>query len=273
MKIDATHLEILAAIVDAGSLGEGAERLGKSQPSVSRTMSIFEERVGEPLFVRGERPLRPTELGAALAREGKRLSLASQTADRIIQDFQKGATGSIRVGGTPIFMDGVVSVAIAKFQNMFPRVRVEQVNGYPAELMKDVETGAIDAAIMPIRPREVGKAFGFLELLPGKNVIACRDRHPILRGDEVSLEDLQKYPWVAPPSESPLFKDFQDTLASIDANNIHIGFSGGSLSAIVNVLKGSDSLTILPFSVVDQLKGSGSLEALDIRIGDPDRHL
>ena len=46
MKIDPRHLEILAAIVDHGGLTEGASALGKSQPSVSRSLSMLEERLG-----------------------------------------------------------------------------------------------------------------------------------------------------------------------------------------------------------------------------------
>ena len=62
MKLDPRHLEILAAIVDHGGLTEGAEALGKSQPSVSRTLSQLEARIGAPLFTpRGA--LQPTDLG------------------------------------------------------------------------------------------------------------------------------------------------------------------------------------------------------------------
>ena len=39
MKLDSEHLEILAMVVERGGLTEGAEALGKSQPSVSRTMA------------------------------------------------------------------------------------------------------------------------------------------------------------------------------------------------------------------------------------------
>ncbi|MGV8987026.1 MAG: LysR family transcriptional regulator [Cypionkella sp.] len=36
MNIDPRQLEILAAIMQAGGMTEGAARLGKSQPSLSR---------------------------------------------------------------------------------------------------------------------------------------------------------------------------------------------------------------------------------------------
>ncbi|MEM6422898.1 MAG: LysR family transcriptional regulator, partial [Pseudomonadota bacterium] len=45
MRIDPSHLEMLYAIVERGGLTEGAELLGKSQPSVSRSLSMLEERL------------------------------------------------------------------------------------------------------------------------------------------------------------------------------------------------------------------------------------
>ena len=73
MKIDPRHLEILFAIVERGGLTEGAEMLGKSQPSLSRSLAILEERIGLALFEPDRRPLRPTELGISLAAEGRKI--------------------------------------------------------------------------------------------------------------------------------------------------------------------------------------------------------
>ena len=72
MKIDSRHLEIIAAIVDNGGLTEGAEALGKSQPSVSRTVAMLEARIGARLFEKNRRPLQPAApLGLAARRESQ----------------------------------------------------------------------------------------------------------------------------------------------------------------------------------------------------------
>ena len=80
MKLDPRHLEMLFAIVDKGGLTEGAALLGKSQPSLSRSLAMLEERVGAPLFEPDRRPLRPTELGQALAEEGRKVFVAGTTS-------------------------------------------------------------------------------------------------------------------------------------------------------------------------------------------------
>ena len=90
MKLDPRHLEILAAIVESGGLTEGAAQLGRSQPSVSRSIATLEARVGQPLFEPRRRPLRPTELGLSLAAEGKKILEAGRAASRGIWPVTRG---------------------------------------------------------------------------------------------------------------------------------------------------------------------------------------
>lgn len=273
MKLDPRHLEILAAIVEAGGLTEGAALLGKSQPSVSRSVSLLEDRVGEPLFLPARRPLQPTELGLSLAREGQRILDAGRQASRLVDEYRRGLAGAVRVAGTPIFMDGVISSVIAEFQAEHPNIRIDQSYGYPADLLSMVLAGTLDVGILPIRPADVSEDFEFRQILPGRNVIACRIGHPLARMKEVKLEDITDYSWIAPPANSPLFRDLRNTLEGIGMRDLKISFTGGSLSAVANVLTGSDSLTVLPFSVVFMMQRQNTLTALPIKIGDPDRHL
>ncbi len=126
MKLDSEHLEILAVIVEKGGLTEGADALGKSQPSVSRSMALLEKRINAPLFEPGRRPLRPTELGQRLARLGAQIRTANQEASLLVRRFQQGHAGRLRVGGSPTFMDGVVSTMIADFQSRHDDVQIEQ---------------------------------------------------------------------------------------------------------------------------------------------------
>eukprot|EP01035_Chromulina_nebulosa_P050277 gene50277-68347_t len=71
MKIDERHLVQLAAVIETGGVTEGAAMLGMTQPAVSRTLSMLERRIGEPLFVPGKRPLQPTPLGQQLGIQGR----------------------------------------------------------------------------------------------------------------------------------------------------------------------------------------------------------
>ena len=273
MKLDPRHLEILAAIVEEGGLTEGATALGKSQPSVSRSLALLESRVGQPLFEARRRPLRPTELGQSLAQEGKKILDANRAASALVTSHAEGLAGAVRVAGTPIFMDGVISGLIAEFHAEHPGIRIDQSYAYPAEALEKVANDLVDLAILPVRPADLAESFRFRQILPGRNVIACRTGHPLTRQKDLSPKDVLYYPWIAPPANSPLFLDLRALLDRIGHRELKIGFTGGSLSAVLNVLSSSDSLTVLPFSVVYKLQSQNRLDTLPIDMGDPDRHL
>lgn len=273
MKIDPRHLEILAAIVDGGGLTEGASALGKSQPSVSRSLTMLEQRLGVKLFEPNRRPLQPTEFCLSLAAEGRRILEAGQTAGQLANRFRSGQTGAVRIAGTPVFMDGVVSPRIAAFQSGHPDVRIDQSYGYVPEVIEGLTKGTVDLGILPIRPEEIPDHLVFTEILKGRNVIACRVGHPLNGRGSVKVADIAEFPWIAPPANSPLYHDLRAVLAGIGVQNFKIAFTGGSLSTVINLLTGSDALTVLPYSVVFTLRRQNALDTLSIRIGDPDRHL
>ena len=273
MKIDPRQLEILAAIVDHGGLTEGAAALGKSQPSLSRSVAQLESRIGAALFLPGRRPLQPTELGAMLAEEGRRIGQAVAQAGEGVTRYRTGRAGVVRVGGTPIFMDGVIAGMIAGFQAKVPGVRIDQSYGYPAELIDRLAKGTLDLALCPMRPEDVPEGFAFETILPGRNVIACRLGHPLLHRKGVRAGDIARYPWIAPPAESPLYHDLRQVLAGFGPEEFRISFSGGGLSAVLGILTASDALTILPYSVVFTLRRQFGIAALSLRIDHPTRHL
>ncbi|MEZ5755107.1 MAG: LysR family transcriptional regulator [Paracoccaceae bacterium] len=273
MKLDSEHLEILAMIVEKGGLTEGAEALGKSQPSVSRTMALLEDRIGAPLFEPGKRPLRPTELGENLARLGARIHALNAEASRLVQSYRKGHTGRLRIAGTPIFMDGVVSTFIADFQTRHPDVQIAQSYGYFEQLGASLRNGALDMAIVPLHQGSVPADMTFVPLLPGRNVIAARAGHPLTRRKTITLADIEPYPWIAPPADSPLYRDLQRALKSIGKEEFRVSFSGGTLASIISILAGSDALTVLPYSVVFLTRKTSGLEALRLKIEHPDRQL
>lgn len=273
MKLDSEHLEILAVIVERGGLTEGAEALGKSQPSVSRSMALLEERIGQPLFEPGRRPLRPTELGASLARLGARIRAANQEASLLVQRFRQGLAGRLRLGGSPIFMDGVVASMVADFQRRHDAVQIDQTYGYLDQLETGLRNGGLDLAILPLHRAQVPLDMEFTPLLAGQNVIACRAGHPLTRRKAITLADIEPYAWIAPPADSPLYRDLQRALKSIGQEDFRVNFSGGTLASMQSVLAGSDALTVLPYSVAFLSRRDQPLAVLPLKIAHPDRQL
>lgn len=273
MKIDERHLIQLAAVVKTGGVTEGAALLGLAQPAVSRTLSMLEKRLGEPLFVRGRRPLQPSPLGLSLAEHGLVMLAASRKASDLVDSFRIGKSGVVRVGGTPFFMDALIAGMCADFQVNNPDVRIDQTYGYFPDLRAALKADQIDMAICPIDILDEGSGLEFEQILPGRNVIACRVTHPLLLKRRPQPSQVLNYPWVAPPPGSPLLTDLRAMLLSFGATEIKIRYSGGSLMSVVNYLTRLDALTVLPHSVVFAMRKDRSITALPITIPHPERAL
>ncbi len=273
MKLNERHLVQLAAVIEAGGVSEGAALLGMTQPAVSRSLSMLEARIGKPLLVKGRRPLQPTALGAQLAVEGRAILLATRRAADAVGGYIEGARGIVRVGGVPFFMDAMISRMIAQFQNIVPEVTVEQSYGNLSELVAALDAEKIDLGIAPIGTLDLGANYDFIEILPGRNIVACRPDHPLMRKGRLNAQDLTAFPWVAPLPGSPLMSDLQMILMSIGMSDLNIRYSGGSLMSVINFLVETDALAVLPFSVVFSQRKENRVVVLPYNIPQPNRSL
>ncbi len=264
----------LSAIVETGGLTEAATLLGTSQPAISRMLTALEARLGQPLILRDRRPLQPTLLGRALAEQGDAIRLAARRSADVADALRLGERGTVRIGGTPYFTDALISGMIAEFHGAHPSVRVDQRYGYTAELKALVKSGQIDLAICPVELLGEGdEDLSFEELLPGRNVVACRVGHPLTNVRPLRAEALLEYRWIEPPRGSPLIADLRTALLAIGARQVSVVYTGGSLTSLVNHLKASDSLTILPHSVVFAMRKSEEITALPLDLAHPPRSL
>jgi len=274
MKIDPRQLMQLSAIVETGGLTEAAALLGSSQPALSRMLLALEARLGQPLVLRDRRPLQPTALGRALAEQGDAIRLAARRSGEVADALRRGERGNVRLGGTPFFTDALISGMIAEFHRAHPGVRVDQRYGYTNELKTLVKSGQLDLAICPVELLGEGdEDLTFEELLPGRNVVACRVGHPLLETKALRSEALLDYPWIEPPPGSPLIADLRTALLALGVMRLHVVYAGGSLASLVNHLKATDSLTILPHSVVFAVRNAGEITALPLDLEHPPRAL
>jgi DNA-binding transcriptional LysR family regulator len=273
MKIDERHLAVLAAVVEAGGVSEGAAHLGTSQPAISRTLSMLEKRIGEKLFLPGRRPLQPTALGRQLATHGKSILAAQRKASDTIASFRTGTSGRMRIAGAPFFMDAIISGIIASFQVLEPGIHFEQSYGHYNELLQSLRAGEIDLAVTPSGSLENDNDLVFEPLVQARNVIACAKGHPLLSRRKLQRGDFLAFPWVAPLPNSPLKLDLINILMMLDVDELAIRYAGGSLHAVINYIASSQALAIMPQGVIHSLGAASLIAMLPINIPQPERRI
>ena len=217
--------------------------------------------------------MQATPLGVQLASHGREILAASRRASDTLQGFIKGTRGLVRVGGVPFFMDAMISRMVADFQNLEPDVAVQQSYGNLSDLSSALENDLIDLAVVPMGGATAAPGFAFTEILPGRNIVACRSGHPLTRKRRLTTADVADFPWVAPLPGSPLLSDLHSILLVLGVPDLSIRYSGGSLMSVINYMAETNALAVLPFSVVFAQRKENRIAVLPLDIPQPARSL
>ncbi len=112
-------------IVDRGSLTAAADVLGKSLPTMVRTLASLEQSLGVRLLRRTTRRMSLTEEGASYLERCRRILADVAEAEEMLTRGQAEPRGELRVTAPVLFGQMHVAPAIADFLREYSQVKVE----------------------------------------------------------------------------------------------------------------------------------------------------
>jgi DNA-binding transcriptional LysR family regulator len=179
-------LNVLSALLQDGSVTKAAERMGQSQPAVSRTLRRLREVLDDPLFVRSGRRLAPTERAAALRAPLREIlaQVARIDAATAFDPVRDERTFTIACADClpPVFLPMLIERLAAAGSRI--RVRLRLID--PAfDIGQALEEGRLDLVVNNSpRPREDLRIGA---LYTDEVVCLMRATHPLARGKRVTL--------------------------------------------------------------------------------------
>ncbi|MDX1320195.1 MAG: LysR family transcriptional regulator, partial [Oceanospirillum sp.] len=96
--IERSHLSILRAIDQQGSLTAASESLHLTQSALSHTIKKLEGQIGSPLWLKDGRKVRLTQAGEYLLKEAKRILPQLERIDETLSRFARNEQGSLHIG-------------------------------------------------------------------------------------------------------------------------------------------------------------------------------
>lgn len=266
MIIDPRHLEQLAVIVEVGTLQQAAAKIGTSQPALSRMISTLEARIGMPLFERTTRPLTPTAIGLELSHQGRAIRTARLRAAEMVDFGAKGFFGVLKLGAPPFLCKSLMSEAVAGFLSARPNIRVDLIPDYHAGLMERIYLNQVDVIVGPSKFVDQGNSDLILETLFSDTIVVVgRADHPVMKLRKPSANDLTDVTWVGHSERSVLLSDMEDALRQLGIKKPRVAFQSESAGAVLELLKETDFLTVLPNYAV-RSDGADGLAIADIAL-------
>src|SRR6185503_7073548 len=188
------QLRVLRAVGELGSFSLAADRLGYTQPAVSKIIATLELEIGTKLVDRGTRPLRLTDAGEALSRRAASAFEQLAAAQLEVDAIAGLGGGSLRVATFSSAGSAMVADALRGFRADHPGVELSVAEiGMPSALVRAVRAGDVDLGITfdyPEAGPEVGDGLELHSLLDDPFDVVVPRSHRLARRRQVRVADM-----------------------------------------------------------------------------------
>jgi DNA-binding transcriptional LysR family regulator len=199
-RITLDQWSALAAVVEAGGYARAAEKLHKSQSSVTYAVQQVESQLGVKAFRIAGRKAVLTPTGELLYRRARYLLDEAASLERSSKRISAGWEAQIRIALEIIFPSWLLLQCLDKFGAESPHTRIEVIETVLGHRTDALSAGQADLAIFASVPQ------GFLgdALMRLRFVLVASPRHPLHKlGRKLTLRDLRQHRHLVVRETSP----------------------------------------------------------------------
>ncbi|MFO1329458.1 MAG: LysR substrate-binding domain-containing protein [Rubrivivax sp.] len=264
-RIRLRHLEVLLAIARHGSLTAAATALDITQPAMSQWLADIESAAGARLFERGRR-LRATPYAAPLLAHAERVLQDTRRTLAELQAIRAGGTGRVRIGAMSVASASLVPAAVLRLRERAPGIELFLVQDIAATLWSQLERDELDLLVTRLDARALGSGLPQRRLFSDQHRIVCRPGHPLAGRRRVAWRDAVRYPWVMPPTGTPMRDAIVATFAAAGVPQPPPMLTSTAIPANVELMRRSDALGVQSGAVSADHLAQGLLVALPLKM-------
>ncbi len=180
----------LVAVVEAGGYAQAAERLHKTQSTVSYAVQKIEEMLDLELFERVGRRAVLTPAGEVMYRRAKNLVERAEAVERSAAALGEDWDPELRLAAEIVFPTWLLLGSMARFGEERPQTRIQLYETVLGGMDEALHARRVDLAITP----HVPQGFGGKPLIRLRFIATAHPDHPLHHlGRDATLEDLAQH--------------------------------------------------------------------------------
>jgi LysR family hydrogen peroxide-inducible transcriptional activator len=246
------QLRYCCAVARTGSFTRAAVQEHLAQPSLSQQIRKLEDELGTRLFDRLGRTVRLTSFGETFLPRAEAILRQVTDAKNEIQDMAGAERGKLSVGAIPTVAPYFLPGSLATFGRKFPQIRVSVVEDLTAELLEQLQDGAIDLALLALPI--FGNHFVCDELLREPLYLVVPQDHRMARFHTARLKEIEEEPFL-------LLKDGhcfrENTLAACGRARLepNVVFESGQFATILAMVAAGAGVSVVPRMAAQATRG------------------
>jgi DNA-binding transcriptional LysR family regulator len=194
-------LEVFCVAVESRSFTAAAERLGISQPAVSKQVRAFESWCGARLLERSRGGVKPTREGQQVYTEGRGLLAEAERFGEEVSGLSSSGARRLRISASYTIGEYLLPGWIDAFQHQVPEVVTELVVGNSEAALKEFTSGGTDLCFIESgHDAEGGDAAPDLARVPvawDRLVLAVAPKHRWAAREGVEARELLEEPFIS----------------------------------------------------------------------------
>ena len=187
--LTAADLNVVLALVRAGTLAAAGERLLVDASTVFRTLQKVERGLGRTLFERSRSGYAATDLARTLAEQAEQMETALEVARSAVQAVPAQVSGTVRITTTDTILHGLVAPALKDLVAEHPLLNLELHTANEVVSLTRREADIAVRATMRPPQHLVGRRLGPIRL----GLYAAK-KAPLRRA---ASRDPASVPWIA----------------------------------------------------------------------------
>ncbi|HEV7636463.1 MAG TPA: LysR substrate-binding domain-containing protein [Bradyrhizobium sp.] len=269
------QLRYLSALAKHGHFGRAAEACSVTQPALSMQIRDLEQTLGVAVVERRPGDVMLTDVGREIARRGEDVL----TASRDLVDFARHRsgllTGRLTLGVIPSLAPYLLPRILPLLQSRFPELRLELRETQTRQLIDDIKSGALDAAMLalPLAEPDIDTIALFEDLF----LLAVPASDPRQETARVAAEDIDQSRLILLEDGHCLRDQALAFCATAGWGRSSAGggtvFSASSLNTVIQMVAGGYGVTLIPQIAADVERRDARVKFLRLENPQPGRSI
>jgi LysR family transcriptional regulator, hydrogen peroxide-inducible genes activator len=249
------QLNYIVAVDRCRNFAQAARECFVTQPTLSMQIQKLEDYLQIIIFDRSKNPVVPTPMGKKVLVYAQRILTGANDLEELSKSLRGEVSGEYILGVIPTLAPSVLPLFVHKFTQDYPRVELRIFEYQTDDLIRHLKEGKVDAGICatPLEDQEIMEEHLFYE--PFK--VFFSPNHPLLKKKTVDESELDlRQAWLLKEGHCLRTQALQLCQLKKNKGDSRLFFEAGSLETVVNMVKGSNGFTVLPFLTCMNLSSS-----------------